>query len=808
MDDKALWELIDSLSVREKACLCSGADSWTTKPMSAKGIPRLRMADGPHGLRYEDPEHEQENGGASRRATCFPTECALACSFSPELTRQVGRAVAEEALENGVGLVLGPGVNIKRSPLCGRNFEYYSEDPLLAGELAAGFIDGLQEKGVGASIKHYAANNQETLRMSINMAVDERALYEIYLRAFEIAVKKAQPATVMASYNRVNGSYATESRKLLTDILRLRFGFKGAVISDWGAVYNRPAGIAAGLDLEMPASGGMNDWEIEQAVARGELSETELDTACLNLLRLVFAYEKESAPAYYCDWEDHHALAVKALCKSAVLLKNEGQLPLRESASFAIIGEMAEKPRYQGGGSSFINPKKLVSFKEVLDEQGIDFLYTPGYRGTETNDALLLNAVAVAGKAEQVLLFLGLPDLYECEGYDRDHLRLPESQIRLLHAVQAANPNVCVVLSCGAPVEMPWLSKAKSLLLLYLGGEGVGEAAFRLLFGRENPCGKLPETWPDALEDTPSYHHFPMGPDEVSYNESLYVGYRYYDTADKEVLFPFGFGLSYTKFAYSNLALSSDTLRAGGGVKVGFLVKNVGEVAGEEIAQVYAAHMKTAVFRPVHELVGFARVALAPGEEKNVEILLPYEHFAFYDKTSGSMVVEEGVCEIGVGACSREIHLRTLLELEGIQAHPEPIEAAEGPYGDVEDNHFPTANFAELYGARLSLNRTPSPGHYTPVTPLRQMKGSFWGRKLASFGLSVAKKHIHFSSDPAVNDKAIRQMVGDLPFKNLALQSQGRLSPAAAQALLALCNGKGSVARFVKAFVKKPPYRG
>ncbi len=805
MDDKTLWQLIGRLSLDEKAALCSGADYWTTKPLPKKGIPSLRMADGPNGLRYEDPAKAEENGGNSRKATCFPPECSLACSFSPQLAARVGAAIAEEALENRVGLVLGPGVNIKRSPLCGRNFEYYSEDPLLSGEMAAGFITGLQEKGVGASLKHFAVNNQESERMSINAAVDERALFEIYLKAFEIAVKKAKPATVMCSYNRLLGTYASENRRLLTDILRLRFGFTGAVISDWGAVYRRSAGVAAGLDLEMPASGGYNDAAVAAAVRRGELSEDALDAACLNILQLVFAYEKESAPAFSSHYGQHHELAAEVLCKSAVLLKNEGLLPLPEGEEIAVIGEMAQQPRYQGGGSANINPQNLVSFTKALDRACLPYLYTPGYRGNETNDALLLNAVAAAKKAKNVVLFLGLPDLFECEGYDRQHLRLPDCQLRLLDAVAAANPKVTVVLSCGSPVEMPWLDKVKSILCLYLGGEAVGEATLHLLFGRANPSGKLAESWPLALSDTPCYHHYPMGPEEVSYNESLYVGYRYYNTAKIPVLFPFGHGLSYTQFQYGALSLSAQKLAAGESLTLRFTLKNTGDMAGEEICQVYAAAKESHLFRPAQELVGFTRVLLAPGEERTVEIPLPYETFSIHDPASGSSVVEEGLYELAVGASSLQLPQRAELHLVGVELSPAAPWAATGPYGTIQDNRFPDENFAQLYGKSLSKNLPPRPGQYTPITTLGQLKGNFWGRKLLSLATAVAKHTTHFGTTPEVNRLAATKMAEDLPLKNLPLMTEGRVSPDVTAALLSLCNGKGSPFGVLHALGKKMP---
>ena len=808
MDDQKLWELISSMTLKEKAALCSGSDAWHTKGNAKRGIPVLRMADGPHGLRVVDMKHRRQNGGPSRRATCFPPAVTLACAWSEELAGQVGAALAEECLAEGVGLVLGPGVNIKRSPLGGRNFEYFSEDPLLAGELAAGFIRGVQGRGVGTSLKHYAVNSQETHRMSINVAVDDRALFDIYLKAFQIAVRRARPDTIMASYNRLNGTFATENRRLLTEILRLHFGFTGVVVSDWGAVNDRAAALAAGLDLEMPGSGGMNDWAIERAVESGFLTEQALDTACLNLLRLIFRRSRagKAAPAY--DAAAHHRLAADVLCKSAVLLKNDGILPLgKNTGRVAIIGELAEKPRYQGGGSSVINPTRVTSFLAAMKAAGQPFVYAPGYRGDATNPLLLDTAVQAAKQAERVVLFLGLPDNYECESFDREHLSLPPDQLRLIDAVAAANPNVVAVLCCGGPVEAPWLGKVRALLCLHLGGQALGDAAVRLLYGQANPGGKLAESWPLALADSPAHHSFPMGPHEVRYRESIYVGYRYYDTAKKDVLFPFGYGLSYTQYRYSGLVVEDEHLAPDQPLKLRFRVKNVGGVAGEEIAQVYLARQGSAVFQPEKELLAFRRVALAAGEEKELRFEVPYTALAFYDAASHGPVVEQGRYQLLAGPSSRELPLQAAVAVDGVTLAPAPVSAADGPYAKPVDNSFPEENFLALCGRLPLSNEPPRKGSYDHTTPLSLMRDSATGRLIAGVTRLVSRQAVIFSADKDTNKKAACKIADELPYKNLSSNSMGIISPRVADALLGVCNGQGGWGKVLGAAVAKKPWK-
>jgi beta-glucosidase len=717
----------------------------------------------------------------------------------------VGEAIAEECLHYGVGVVLGPGVNIKRSPLGGRGFEYYSEDPLLAGELAAGFITGAQGRGVGTSLKHYAVNSQETCRMSVNAAVDERALFEIYLKPFEIAIKKSGPDTVMASYNRVRGKYASEHRRLLCDILRLRFGFGGVVMTDWGAVNDRIAGLTAGCDLEMPYSGPAHSEAIARAVESGFVGADVLDTACFNLLRLVFRRARAGRPVPAADWQAHHALAAEALAQSAVLLKNEkGFLPLSTAGGrVAVIGELAEKPRYQGAGSSVINPRRLVSFLSAMKAAGRPFVYAAGYSGAGPNTRQMLQAAVAAAKAaEKVLLFLGLPEACECEGYDRTHLDLPAHQLKLLDAVSAANPDVAVVLCCGSPVAVPWLEQVRALLCPHLGGQAVGEGLVRLLYGEANPAGKLAETWPLAVEDTPCYRWFPMGPAEVSYNESIYVGYRYYDTAGKRVRFPFGYGLSYTAFAYSGLSLDTGTLKEGGTLTATLSVKNTGAVAGDEIVQCYLRFKPSAVFRPAQQLAGFARVSLAPGERKTVRVDVPYGALAWHDAASGADVVESGEYELCVGASSRDIRLRAGFAAEGA-ALPPAAGAADGSYGAPKDNTFPARDFAVLYGKPLADNARPRRGAYTATTPLGLMDESPAARRLLRLARFVGRRTLHFSADPAARERAVLASTHDLPFKNFVFNTAGVVGPAAGDALLRLCNGTGSLARFLNLLLRR-----
>ncbi len=800
MDQQKIEAILKTLTLEEKASLCSGLTSWTTKPVEGKGVPSVFMADGPTGLRKEDREHEAENGGPSVRATCFPTEATLAGSWDPQLTRAVGEAIGAECRAHGVSTLLAPGVNIKRSPLCGRNFEYYAEDPLLAGKLAVGFIQGLRSQGVGCSLKHFACNSEETLRMSISSEVDERALHEIYLRAFEIAVKEARPSTVMCSYNRVNGVYAADNRELLTGVLREKWGFDGLVMSDWGAVNDRVQGIRAGLDLEMPGSGGVNDELIVQAVKDKALSEEELDTAVRRLLRFVFDCAESCTPAP-CDYEAHHALAVRALEESAVLLKNNGVLPLKKGQKILFVGDMAEHPRYQGGGSSIVNARALESPLAAARRLGYEVSFARGWPGGDEDrqDAGLLREAAAAAAAHDVtVLFLGLTDVYECEGYDRTHLSIPPSHTALLSALRAAGKPVAVVFSGGSPVELPWLDQADALLALYLGGEGVGQAACRLLWGEAAPCGKLAETWPLSLSDTPAFHHYPMGPRYVSYNESIFVGYRYYDTAKAQVRFPFGYGLSYTSFAYSDLS-ASESVGRGEELALRFSVTNTGGRAGAEICQCYVHHEAPSAFKAEQELAAFAKVFLRPGETRQVVLRLPARAFSFYSPTEQDFVVEQGRYELRVGPSSRELPLRAVVTVAGETSLRLPAaQLASSPYGSIRDNRFPDDWFETLHPLPARENRPAQRGEFDRTTPLGELAVTWPGRLMRRIAYRVGGASIRFVRSPRVNRRIVRRMTSEFPVKNTVLMSDGLINYETADALLDVCNGRGGWKRLLR----------
>ena len=615
--------LISQMTLEEKAGLCSGADFWHTKAVERLGIPATMVSDGPHGLRKQDETGDHLGINDSIKAVCFPAACATAASFDRALLTRMGEAIGDACQHERLAVVLGPAVNIKRSPLCGRNFEYFSEDPYLTGEIAAAYIQGVQSRNVGTSIKHFAANNQEHRRMSSSSDADERTLREIYFPGFEIPVKKAKPWTVMCSYNRINGVYASENPWLLTEVLRNEWGFDGYVMSDWGAVSDRVAGVAAGLDLEMPASGGVNDRKIVEAVKSGKLDEAKLDLACERILNIVYRAVENAKPDTPWDKEAQHLLSAEIAAECMVLLKNEGDiLPLSKDAPVAFIGEFAEKPRFQGGGSSHINSFKTTGALQAAE--GLNVTYARGYdvQNDCATDAMIAEAVAAAKAAKVAVVFAGLPDAYESEGYDRTHMRLPDCQTRLIEAVAAANPDTVVVLHNGSPVEMPWIGRVKAVLEAYLGGQAVGLATVRVLYGDANPSGHLAESFPLKLSDNPSYLTYGGEGNTAVYNEGVFVGYRYYDRREAEVLFPFGYGLSYTDFVFSDLRLSAaeitdrDTLRAT--VKV----KNTGSRAGKTVVQLYVGDVESSVFRPVRELKGFEKVELQPGEEKEVSFTL------------------------------------------------------------------------------------------------------------------------------------------------------------------------------------------
>ena len=668
MKSSEIKKLVAQMTLEEKAGLCSGEDFWHTKAVERLGIPAVMVSDGPHGLRKQDERVDHLGVNDSIKAVCFPAACATSASFDRGLVETLGQALGDECQHENVSVVLGPAVNIKRSPLCGRNFEYFSEDPYLAGEMACAHISGVQSRCVGTSIKHFACNSQEHRRMSSSSEVDERTLREIYLPAFEAAVKREQPWTVMCSYNRINGVYASEDEWLLTDLLRREWGFEGFVVSDWGAVADRVKGIKAGLDLEMPSSGGYNDKKIVKAVREGKLDEKLVDLACERILNIVYRYVENRKPDTPWDKEAQHALAADIAADCMVLLKNEGAiLPLDKADGVAFIGEFAVSPRFQGGGSSHINSFKVTSALDAAREAGLKVRYAQGYsvRDDAATDEMIAEAVQAAREAKVAVVFAGLPDSYESEGYDREHMRMPECQNRLIEAVAAANPDTVVVLHNGSPVEMPWIGKVRAVLEAYLGGQAVGRAAVRVLFGDVNPSGHLAESFPLKLEDNPSYLYYLGEGNKTEYREGVFVGYRYYDKKAMDVLFPFGHGLSYTTFAFSNMRLDfgKTVLEDGDKVKVTVTVKNTGKRFGKAVAQLYVGAVNTDPIRPVRELRGFEKIALQPGEEKDVAFILDKRAFAMWNTQIHDWYVPAGQYRIEVGDSSRSLPLRTEITL-------------------------------------------------------------------------------------------------------------------------------------------------
>ncbi len=683
-------KIMKELTLAEKAYLVSGNSSWTVGHIEGAGIPEIFVSDGPYGLRKQDTDTAEIYDSID--AVAFPTSAATASSFDKDLMYEIGTALGKECQAEDVAVILGPAVNIKRSPLCGRNFEYISEDPYVAGEMSAALINGVQSQDVGTSLKHFAANNQETERMYASSDMDERTLREIYLAGFETAVKKSDPWTLMCSYNRINGTYASENKWLLTDVLRDEWGYDGLVMSDWGAVSDRIKGIAAGLDLEMPGSGGVNDARIVEAVETGKLAEEDLDKAVRNVLNLIEKYHSKKREEVF-DREKDHEIAVHAEEESIVLLKNDDVLPIKAEEKIAIIGGFADNPRFQGGGSSHINAHNIVSAVSVADSFG-SFTYTEGfpYDGDQMSDEMKNQAVEAAKNADKVVVFAGLPDAYESEAYDRSHMRLPECQNILIDELLKLSKPVIIVLHNGSPVEMPWADYVDGIVEAYLGGEGVGEAVMKVLYGKVNPSGKLAESFPKKLEDNPSYLSYLGQNHRCNYSEGIFVGYRYYDTKKMDVLFPFGFGLSYTTFNYSNLKVSVGGSSVSGAVDinadkitVSVDVTNTGNMAGKEVVQLYISDKTKAAIRPVHELKGFEKIALNPGETGTVSFELDKRSFAWFNEAISDWYAAGGEYVIEIGKSSRDIVLTETIEVKG-DAPVLPVIDMDVQIGDLLKN--------------------------------------------------------------------------------------------------------------------------
>ncbi len=747
---------LKALTLEEKASLCSGKDFWSTKSVDRLGIPSLALTDGPHGLRMQAESSGSADLLNSVPATCFPTGAGLAATWNPEAAYEVGRAIGEEARAAGVAVLLGPAINIKRSPLCGRNFEYLSEDPYLAGKIAVGHIRGVQSQGVGASAKHFAANNQESLRMSIDVRVDERTLREIYLPAFESAVRDARPWTVMSSYNLINGTYASENGWLLSDVLRREWGFEGAVVSDWGACNDRVPGLAAGLDLEMPGGDGVTDREIALAVRSGRLPEPVLDEAVRRLL-CIAAEVAARGGAREVDFSAHHALARRVAGESFVLLKNEGGLlPLAMTGTVALIGAFALHPRFQGGGSSHIRPTlvdDILSESRLVAGERCQIDYAEGYRldSNEVDETLVEEAVAMARGASAAVVFIGLTEGFESEGYDRRHLGIPPNHVDLLERILRVQAKVVVVLSNGSPIEMPWAERVPAILESYLGGQAWGGAVSDILFGRVSPSGKLAETFPARLEDDPSFLNFPGGAYAVEYREGLFVGYRFYDSARREPLFPFGHGLSYTRFVYGPAVVDPVWEAGREELVVSVSLTNAGSFAGAEVVQLYVSDLASSIVRPAQELKAFRKVFLRPGESATVRLELDLRSFSFWSEAEGAWVCEDGDFELRIGSSSRDIRCRARVAVRGM-----PVARRRA------DMNTRLASLLGNQAIRASVERIRA-------------------RFLEGFG----------DYEPgSAEERMFGNMVDEMPLRNVSRMSGGRMGAGLIRELVSAANGE------------------
>ncbi|MDY4486992.1 MAG: glycoside hydrolase family 3 C-terminal domain-containing protein, partial [Candidatus Limivicinus sp.] len=777
--------LVSQMTLEEKASLCSGKNFWESTAVERLGVHSFMLTDGPHGLRKQAGEADHLGQNASVPATCFPPAAATACSFDPELMERMGQAMGDECRAEKVSVLLGPAANIKRSPLCGRNFEYFSEDPLLTGEIAAGLIRGIQSRNVGACMKHYLANNQERARVSSDSVVDERALREIYLAGYETAVKKARPWTLMCSYNKINGTYASDNKRLMTDVPRGEWGFEGAIMTDWGAMNDRVEAIKAGLDLEMPGPCDGNDALIVQAVREGRLTEEQVDVCAVRVTELALRAEENAVIAY--DRNAHHELVRQIARESAVLLRKGSALPLKKGAKLAVIGDFARNPRYQGAGSSKINPTQLTSLCDALDERKIEYTYAQGFAAEGKPDAALVDeAVSAAKKADVAVVMLGLPDSFESEGFDRAHIDLPENQTLLMSALMETGTPLAVVLSTGAAVLLPWREQVDSILLMYLGGQNSGSAVLDLLLGEVSPCGRLSETWPLALEDTPC-HGFYGNKGNVEYRESVYVGYRYYDKAGKEVAYPFGHGLSYTSFAYSDLQLSAAEINENDPLTVSVTVTNTGSITGKEVVQLYIAPPCDGIFRPVRELRAFAKVELAPGESRTVSLTLDRRAFAYYDAQGGDWRVDSGIYTVELGYSSRDIRLSQPVTVQGAEvntAYTGKVPAYDDPAACWP---VPKEQFEVVLGRPVPPERPIRP--FTVNSTLSQLRTCFLGHLFWMLVKKVASKQ--FGGEGSADDFArmVDAMLEDMPLRQLAMVSGGALTPGIMAGLVDMMNG-------------------
>ncbi len=796
-------EIIEKMSLEQKAAFVSGYDYWHLESSEELGLPQIMITDGPHGLRKQNKDKKASSGiglGNSVPATCFPPAATSSCSWDPELLEKAGEAMGQECLHEKVSTILGPGTNIKRSPVCGRNFEYFSEDPLLAGKCSAAIINGVQSKGVGTSLKHFCANSQEAFRMVLDEIIDERTLREIYLPAFEIAVKEAQPWTVMNAYNRINGVYASENYHTQQEILRDEWGFKGLIVTDWGASVDRIPGLKNGTDLEMPTSGPLNTKKIIAAVKNGELDEAVLDERVDAVVDLIVKSKPALESDHEFDAEAHHEIAARIAEGSMQLLKNDDAvLPLKEGAKVAVIGELASAPRFQGAGSSVINPTKLDNALENLQKLGVDVTYARGYEKTkdEVNEELFAEAEAAAKAADVAVVFVGLTEEFEGEGYDRIDIDMPKSHNALVDKIVEANPNTVVVLAGGSVVRMPWLGKVKGLLNSGLGGQATGIAVARILTGEVNPSGKTSETYPASYEDNPTFGYYPGGPVTSEHRESVFIGYRYYDAAGKDVVFPFGYGLSYTTFEYSDIAVSADSIKDTDTLTVTFKIKNTGDRDGAEVAELYVADKESTIYRPVKELRAFKKVFLKAGEEKEVSLELDKRAFAFFNVNTNDWFVESGEFDILVGASSADIRLTKTVTVEGTVDAEIPDYRATAPnyYNNVAG--ITRDDFAAVYGTLPSpdIDESKKIDKYCCLNDARHTK---WGGRLCRMIEGIMSK---MGSDANGDGKMLAAMATQIPIRNFVAMSMGAFSEAQAEGLLMMLNDdQSSFVGFSKIF--------
>lgn len=813
-------EIVEKMSLEQKAQFVTGGDYWHAKGDEALGLPTIMLTDGPHGLRKKDPNGKSIGLGDSVPSTCMPPASTSACSWDEELLNLEGKTIAEECLQEKVSVLLGPGTNIKRSPVCGRNFEYFSEDPLLAGKMSAGFINGCQSMGIGTSLKHFACNSQEAYRMIINEVIDERTMRELYLTAFEIAVKESHPWTIMNSYNRINGVYASQNDWLQNKVARDEWGFDGLFVTDWGASVDRVPGLKAGTDLEMPSSFELNIAQIMEAVKTGELDENVLNERVDAVVDLIIKSKPALAKDYKYDVEEHHQVAARIAEGSMVLLKNEDDiLPLKEGQKVAVIGEMAKVPRFQGPGSSVIKPTKVDNAYDNLVKLGVDVKYAQGYyynnppkkkKDRKEDSVLISEAVTTAKSCDVAVVFVGLPEGLEAEGYDRQDIFMPDVHNKLVSEVVKANPNTVVVLAGGSVVYIPWADEVKGILNSGLGGQATGIAVANILTGKVNPSGKTAETYPMNYEDNPVYGNYPGEPVISEHKESVYIGYRYYDSAKMNVRFPFGFGLSYTTFEYSDIKLSSEKIKDNETVTLTFKVKNTGKVDGKEVAEVYVADKESTIFRPEKELRAFTKVSLKAGEEKEVSINLGKRAFAYYNVNLGDWHVESGEFDIMVGSSSRDIKLTKSIYVEStVDAQIPNLKEVAPAYYSADLKAITDDQWTAVYGQELPRRDRDLTKKIDVYDCLEDAEHTKWGKRICKIVTGVSA-----SGGSNVGDgEMLQHMALQIPIRNFIAMSSGAFDHKMAEGLLEVLNEDTSTAKGFKKIlagipraIKKLPY--